>query len=138
MVLNEIKDPLFMVYRALYPLVWFSILVFCLGQVKFNEYCCYILRKQKHFYCLQAARVTSKCDKFHRIALSIRVYGYQSATPSELDGFLLFVSKAELRVKLFGLTVRPGRIIFLVVTSMIIAVFLLQTNIIAGTSFFLQ
>ena len=68
----------------------------------------------------------------------MRVYGYQSATPAELDGFLLFVSQAELRAKLFGLTVRPGKIISIFVTSMIIAVVLLQTNIIKSSSFFLQ
>jgi hypothetical protein len=33
-MLNEIKEPIMYVYRALYPVVWFSILLFCLGQVK--------------------------------------------------------------------------------------------------------
>jgi len=105
------------VYRCLYPVVWVSILLFCLGE---------------------AARVTSKCDKFHRISLSMRVYGYYTASSSELDGFLLFLSAAELRAKLFGLTVRPGKVISIVVTAIIIGVVLLQTNIINSPNFFLK
>lgn len=67
----------------------------------------------------------------------MRVYGYHTATTSELDGFLLFLSESELRAKLFGLTIRPGRIIFVFVTTMIISVVLLQTNIIISpTPFF--
>ncbi|CAF3176894.1 unnamed protein product [Rotaria socialis] len=114
---NEIKEPIMYAYRALYPMVWFSILLFCLGE---------------------AARVTSKCDKFHRVSLGMRVYGYHAASYADLDGFLLFLSKAELRAKLFGLTVRPGKIIFILVTTMIICVILLQTNIIKSSNFFLQ
>jgi hypothetical protein len=68
----------------------------------------------------------------------MRVYGYHTATPVELDGFLLFLSQAELRAKLFGLSVRPGKIIFLLVTAMIICVVLLQTNIIVSPNFFFQ
>ena len=68
----------------------------------------------------------------------MRVYGYHTATPSELDGFLLFLSQAELRAKLFGLTIRPGKIIFLLVTVMIVCVILLQTNIINSPNFFFQ
>lgn len=60
----------------------------------------------------------------------MRVYGYHTATPSELDGFLLFVSVAELRVKLFGLAVRPGIVISTVVTTLLVCVVLIQTDII--------
>ena len=66
----------------------------------------------------------------------MRVYGYPNATPSELDGFLLFLSKAELRVKLFGLTVRPGKIIFLGITALLVFVVLFQTSIISSENFF--
>ncbi|CAF1040012.1 unnamed protein product [Rotaria sp. Silwood1] len=114
---NEIKEPMIYAYRVLYPIVWFSILIFCLGQ---------------------AARVTSKCDKFHRISLSMRVYGYHAISSTDLDGFLLFLSAAELRAKLFGLTVRPGKIIFILVTIIIVCVILLQTNIINSSNLFLQ
>ncbi|CAF3427103.1 unnamed protein product [Rotaria sp. Silwood1] len=84
------------------------------------------------------ARVTSKCDKFHRISLSMRVYGYHAISSTDLDGFLLFLSAAELRAKLFGLTVRPGKIIFILVTIIIVCVILLQTNIINSSNLFLQ
>jgi hypothetical protein len=68
----------------------------------------------------------------------MRVYGYHAASSADLDGFLLFLSKAELRAKLFGLTIRPGKIIFILVTTMVICVILLQTNIIKSSNFFLQ
>jgi hypothetical protein len=58
----------------------------------------------------------------------MRVYGYHSATPSELDGFLLFISAAELRAKLFGLTIRPGNVISMIVITMIVCVILIQTD----------
>ncbi|UJR23617.1 hypothetical protein I4U23_026603 [Adineta vaga] len=117
LMLNQINKPLMYVYRGLYPIVWFSILIFCLAQ---------------------AARVTSKCDKFHRISLSMRVYGYRAATSNDLDGFLLFLAQAELRSKLFGLTVRPGKIISIMVITIVLCVILLQTNIINTTNFFFQ
>jgi len=60
----------------------------------------------------------------------MRVYGYHTATPSELDGFLLFISAAELRVKLFGLAVRPGIVISTVVTTLLVCVVLIQTDVI--------
>lgn len=60
----------------------------------------------------------------------MRVYGYHTAAPVELDGFILFVSVAGLRSKLFGITVRPGTIISLIVITMIICVVLIQTDII--------
>ncbi|CAF2416083.1 unnamed protein product [Rotaria sp. Silwood2] len=116
-MVNEIKEPIMYAYRILYPIVWFSILMCCLGQ---------------------AARVTSKCDKFHRISLSMRVYGYHATSSTDLDGFLLFLSTAELRAKLFGLTVRPGKIIFILVTTIIVGVILLQTNIINSSNLFIQ
>jgi hypothetical protein len=66
----------------------------------------------------------------------MRVYGYHNATTSELDGFLLFLSKAELRVKLFGLTVRPGKIIFVGITVLLVFIVLFQTSVISSANFF--
>ena len=139
LILNEINEPIVYVYRALYPIVWISILLFSLGEVRVTH-----SNAARRRTCLslslssQAARVTSKCDKFHRISLSMRVYGYHTCASDELDGFLLFVSKADLRAKLFGLTVRPGRIITLLVSIVLICVVLLQTNIINSPNFFFQ
>ena len=33
LILNEINEPIVYVYRALYPIVWISILLFSLGEV---------------------------------------------------------------------------------------------------------
>jgi hypothetical protein len=67
----------------------------------------------------------------------MRVYGYHTTSSSELDGFLLFISAAELRSKLFGVTVRPGKIISIIVTLLIICIVLIQTNIINSPNFHL-
>ena len=66
----------------------------------------------------------------------MRVYGYRNATNSELDGFLMFLSEAKLRAKLFGLTVRPGKIILLGVAALLTFVVLFQTSIISDENFF--
>ena len=66
----------------------------------------------------------------------MRVYGYHDATPSELDGFLLFLSQAELRVKLFGLSVRPGKILGAGIVIFLILVVLFQTGLFSSESFF--
>ncbi len=36
-MVNEKNDALTYTYRALYPIVWFSILIFSLGQVSFSK-----------------------------------------------------------------------------------------------------
>lgn len=66
----------------------------------------------------------------------MRVYGYHNATTSELDGFLLFLSQADLRVKLFGLTVRPGKILVTGITAFLVLVVLFQTSVLSDESFF--
>ncbi len=65
----------------------------------------------------------------------MRVYGYHTTSPSELDGFLMFISAAELRAKLFGTTIRPGKLISILVTIMIVCVVLFQTNTITSPNF---
>lgn len=64
----------------------------------------------------------------------MRVYGYHSATPSELDGFLIFISSAGLRAKLLGLTIRPGNVISMIVIVMIACVILIQTDLIKSSA----
>ena len=66
----------------------------------------------------------------------MRVYGYHNTNQAELDGFLSFLSQAGLRVKLFGLTIRPGKLIFMSVTALLVFVMLFQTSIVASESFF--
>ena len=66
----------------------------------------------------------------------MRVYGYHNATTSELDGFLLFLSQADLRVKLFGLTVRPGKILIIGICAFLVLVVLFQTSVLSNETFF--
>ena len=66
----------------------------------------------------------------------MRVYGYHNSSQSELDGFLLFLSEASLRAKLFGLTVRPGKIIFIGILALLVFVVLFQTSIVSSENFF--
>ncbi len=80
--------------------------------------------------------MANKCNKFRRIGLSMRVYGYHNATSSELDGFLLFLSRAELRVKLFGLTVQPGKIVCIGVIGLLVLIVLFQTSHLSGENVF--
>ncbi|CAF1231251.1 unnamed protein product [Didymodactylos carnosus] len=115
LIFNRIDQPLVWTYRAIYPLVWICILGFCLAQ---------------------AARVTEKCDKFYKIGLSMRVYGYHTSTSNELDSFMLFLSQAQLRAKLFALTVHPGKVIGIVVTCSLLIIVLIQTSVIASPNFF--
>lgn len=121
-------------YRSLFVVTWLSILIFCLSEVRFLID--HLSSNRNLCFSLQAARVTSKCDKFHRIGLSMRVYGYHNANQAELDGFLSFISKASLRAKLFGLTVRPGKLIFISVLVLLTFVMLFQTSIAANETFF--
>jgi len=113
--LNEVYETKMWIYRSLFTIIWFSILAFCLTQ---------------------ASRLTNKCNKFRRISLSMRVYGYPNTTIDELDGFLLFISQAELRVKLFGLTVQWGKIICFGVIVLLVLVVLFQTSVISRANFF--
>lgn len=115
LVLNKVFLADVWVYRSLFIVVWLSILIFCLGE---------------------ASRVANKCNKFRRISLSMRVYGYHNSTTSELDGFLLFLSQANLRVKLFGVTVRPGKILVVGIAAFLVLVVLFQTSVLSTETFF--
>lgn len=66
----------------------------------------------------------------------MRVYGYHNSTTSELDGFLLFLSQANLRVKLFGVTVRPGKILVIGIAAFLVLVVLFQTSVLSTETFF--
>lgn len=51
-------------------------------------------------FLFQAARVNSVCNRFKKIALESRVFGYKGASLLELDSFMNFVGQARLRVRL--------------------------------------
>lgn len=65
----------------------------------------------------------------------MRVYGYHNAQANELDSFILFLSQADLRIKLFGLSVRPGKILGVGVIAFLILMVLFQTSLIATYDF---
>ena len=65
----------------------------------------------------------------------MRVYGYHNARDSELDSFILFLSQADLRIKLFGLAVRPGKILGIGIIAFLILVVLFQTSLISTETY---
>lgn len=79
--------------------------------------------------------MANKFEKIRRISLSMRVYGYHNAQPSELDSFILFLSQADLRIKLFGLAVRPGKILAIGVVAFLVLVVLFQTSLISTETY---
>lgn len=79
--------------------------------------------------------MANKLEKFRRISLSMRVYGYHNAEASELDSFILFLSQADLRIKLFGLAVRPGKILGVGVIAFLILMVLFQSSLITTSEF---
>ncbi len=82
------------------------------------------------FY-FKIARLNSKCGKFKQIALSAKVYGYHASSRDELDSFLLFVSSAKLRAKLWGITLKPSIIIGTTLVFSFILIILFQTSVIS-------
>ncbi|KAK3583643.1 hypothetical protein CHS0354_021379 [Potamilus streckersoni] len=115
LALNKNNLPKVWAYRSLFPFVWSIILVFPL---------------------MQAARVNSVCNRFKKIALEIRVFGYKSASQLELDSFLLFISNANLRAKLFHVPILPKYMIAIMVLLLFIILILFQTGIIGSTDLF--
>ncbi|XP_052217457.1 uncharacterized protein LOC127835188 isoform X1 [Dreissena polymorpha] len=115
LVLNKNDHYKVWVYRAFYPVVWFIILSLPL---------------------MQAARVNSTCNRFQRIALETRVFGYKNCSLLELDSFLNFVFHARLRAKLFHFPILPKYLIAIVVLSLFVLLILLQTGTIGKTQLF--
>lgn len=109
LALNKNDQSKVWLFRAIYPLVWFVILAIPL---------------------LQAARVNSVCNRFKKIALETRVFGYKGSSLLELDSFLNFVTQTRLRAKLFHIPILPSYLIAVVVLSLFIILILLQTNVI--------
>lgn len=103
-------------YRVMFTFSWFIIFAFTI---------------------IQVARVNSKCHKFKQIALSSRVYGYGNSTREELDSFMLFVSNAKLRGKLFGVPLQPSYIIACVIIITFTAIVLLQSSVFTAPDSFI-
>ncbi|KAL4220209.1 hypothetical protein ACF0H5_020617 [Mactra antiquata] len=114
LVLNKNNHYKVWLYRSIFPIMWFAIAAIPL---------------------MQAARVNSVCNRFKKIALETRVFGYKGSSLLELDSFLNFISHTRLRAKLFHVPILPSYIISLVVLALFIVLILLQTSII-GTDHF--
>lgn len=115
LVLNKNNQFKVWMYRALFPVVWFTVAAIPL---------------------MQAARVNSVCNRFKKIALEIRVFGYKGSSLLELDSFLNFVANARLRAKLFHMPILPSYLISLVVLSLFVILILMQTSVIGTDHFF--
>ena len=110
LILNRVYEPLAWIYRGAFVISWFMILAFTL---------------------IQVARLNSHCSKFKQIALSARVYGYHASSRDELDSFLLFVSNAKLRAKLFGISLQPSVILGTAIVITFTLIILFQTSVIS-------
>lgn len=109
--MNKVCLPIAWTYRALFPLVWFLI---------------------SSFSIIQVARLNSKCDNFKQIAISARVYGYHASTRDELDSFLLFISNASLRAKLFGIPLKTSYLLGLFILIIFTIIIMIQTSLITS------
>jgi hypothetical protein len=109
LIMNRVYTPWAWTYRIAFALLWFLIIVFILRQV---------------------ARLNSKSSKFSQIALSAKVYGYHASNRQELDSFLLFVSNAKLRAKLFGVPLKPSLILGSTIIIVFTIIILFQTSVI--------
>ncbi|XP_071949693.1 uncharacterized protein [Antedon mediterranea] len=97
------------IYWCLYCFIWFVIMIFPL---------------------YQAARVNATCDMYQQEGHEVRVFGYHSSTQAELDSFLLFITSAKLKVKLFCLPIKQAYICIGFVVGSFTLVILLLANII--------
>ncbi|GFV31622.1 uncharacterized protein TNCV_691961 [Trichonephila clavipes] len=61
----------------------------------------------------------------------MRVFGYQTSSMLELDSFVLFVTGASLRSKLFGVTVRSSTVILTIGLSVFILLTLMVVDLLS-------
>ncbi|XP_054718697.1 uncharacterized protein LOC129228084 [Uloborus diversus] len=110
------KDPRKEVlsYRVIFPLLWFIALMVPL---------------------IQAARLTRIGSKLRQISFEMRVFGYQASSMLELDSFVLFVSGATLRSKLFGFTIRSSTVIMTFGLSVFVLVTLMVVDLITVSGY---
>ncbi|XP_033637999.1 uncharacterized protein LOC117298778 [Asterias rubens] len=113
---NVQTTPLVVTYRMCYLLVWLTILVFPF---------------------VQAARLSATYNKFEQAALEMRVFGYQTASPQELDSFLQFVSTAKCKVRLLFIPVMNANVYGTLLLVSFLLLILVQTGVIKGPSNYL-
>ncbi|XP_062566050.1 uncharacterized protein LOC134228416 isoform X1 [Saccostrea cucullata] len=114
LVLNKNDSIKVWVYRSCFPLVWLFILI---GPL------------------YQAARVNSVSMRMKKIALEMRVFGYKNSSQLELDSFILFVSQARMKAKLFHIPILPQYLIAILVLGAFILLILFQTSVIGPVNY---
>lgn len=116
LILNRVQDPLAWSYRVMFTFTWFSILLFTV---------------------IQVTRLNSKCNKFKKIALASRIYGYHNASRDELDSFILFIANSRLRVKLFGIPLEPSYILGVLIMISLVLIVLFQSSVFTSSDSFI-
>ncbi|XP_056005293.1 uncharacterized protein LOC125659305 isoform X2 [Ostrea edulis] len=114
LVLNKNDSLKVWIYRSFFPLVWLFILVAPL---------------------YQAARVNSVSIRMKKIALEMKVFGYKNSSQLELDSFILFVSEARMKAKLFHIPILPRYLIAVFVLGSFILLVLFQTSVIGPVNY---
>ncbi|KAG8181211.1 hypothetical protein JTE90_013177 [Oedothorax gibbosus] len=112
--LNRIKECTVLSYRVMFPSLWIIALLVPL---------------------IQAARLTRVGSKLRQISFEMRVFGYQNSSMLELDSFVLFVSGATLRSKIFGVTIRSSTVILTLGLSVFILFTLMVVDILTVTGY---
>lgn len=114
LILNKNDSVKVWIYRSFFPLVWLFILCAPL---------------------YQAARVNSVSNRMKKIALEMRVFGYKNSSQLELDSFILFISQARMKAKLFHVPILPQYLIAILVLGAFILLILFQTSVIGPVNY---
>ncbi|XP_022093404.1 uncharacterized protein LOC110980762 [Acanthaster planci] len=109
-------NPLVLTYRVCFFLLWLVILVFPF---------------------VQAARLSSIYNKIEQAALEMRVFGYLTSTPRDLDSFLQFVTLAKYKVRLLFIPVDKSLVYGILLLTTFLLIVLVQTGIIVAPSLYL-
>ncbi|GFU00904.1 uncharacterized protein NPIL_597121 [Nephila pilipes] len=112
--LNRRQESTVISYRVLFTILWFVALL-----VPF----------------IQAARLTRTGSKLKQISFEMRVFGYQTSSMLELDSFVLFVTGASLRSKLFGVTIRSSTVILTIGLSVFILLTLMVVDLLSVSGY---
>ncbi|XP_038050585.1 uncharacterized protein LOC119723793 [Patiria miniata] len=103
-------------YRVCFFLLWLAILV---------------------FPYVQAARLSSIYNKFEQAALEMRVFGYLTSTPRDLDSFLQFVTQAKCKVRLLFIPANTSNVYGILLLTAFLLIILVQTGVIVAPSTYL-
>lgn len=89
------------------------------------------------FLLFHSASLTSIGRHLRERALTIRVFGYQSHTQTEIDSFLNFLFKVELQAEIFTIPVKPRYLWAFLIFTIQALIVAFQTNLIDNPSIWL-